>query len=133
MDFNNEGTMSKPPREIVALIIIEKLYNFIEADESYRKTRLQGASMNLAISRARFGSLYLIARQLLERKLSAEDLEKVRSVSVDLETKITYEDLIQAYTIILKILDELGLVKLDTRPAYQRHRTEESNQIHGYG
>jgi hypothetical protein len=132
MDFNNEGTMSKPPKDIVALIILEKLYNFIEADESYRKTRLQGASMNLAISRARFGSLYLIARELLKRKLSAEDLEKVRIVSVDLESKITYEDLIEAYIIILKILDQLGLVKLDTRPAYQRHRTEESNKIHGY-
>jgi len=133
MDFNNEGTMSKPPREVMALIIIEKIYNFIEADESYRKTKLQGANMNLAVSRARFGSLYLISRELLERKLTPEDLEKVRIVSVELDKKIEYPELIEAYIIILKILDQLGLVKLDTRPAYQRHRTEESNQIHGYG
>ena len=53
VDFNNDSVISKPPKEVVALIIIEKVYNFLEADEYYCKTKLNGAEPGLAISRSR--------------------------------------------------------------------------------
>lgn len=133
MDFNSEGTMSKPPREIVALIIIEKIYNYIEADEHYTKTRLQGASMNTAIPRSRLRSLYLVSHELLKRKLPEKEFSDLTKILTDLDHKVESPDLNQAFITIMAVLDKLGLIKLDTKPEYRRHRTEESNKIHGYG
>lgn len=133
VDFNSEGTMSKPPREVVALIIIEKLYNFLEADEHYAKTLLNGASLGLAISRARLRSLFLVCHEMLKRRCTKENYAILKNVCMKLEEKVEGEKLMSAFMIILAVLDDLQLTKLDTKPVYKRHRTEEANKQHGYG
>lgn len=132
VDFNSEGTMSKPPKEVIALIIIEKLYNFLEADETFTKTMLNGASLGLSVSRARLRCLYLVSHQMLERRCTKQDKEKLRKVCMDLTYKIDSIELMESYLIILKVLDDLQLIKLDTKPVYQRHMIEEANKQHGY-
>lgn len=133
VDFNSEGTISKPPREVVALIIIEKLYNFLEADEDYSKKNLSGAGGFISISRARLRSLFLVCHQMLERRCTKEEFTKLTDVCIDLKTDTEIADIMDAFKIILKVLDDLQLIKLDTKPVYNRHRTEEANKHHGYG
>ena len=132
VDFNSEGTMSKPPKEVVALIIIEKLYNFLEADEIFTKTMLNGASLGLAVSRARLRSLYLVTHEMLNRRCKAEDQTKLKIVCMDLQHKTDTVELMESFLIILQVLDDLQLIKLDTKPVYKRHRIEEANKQHGY-
>ena len=117
VDFNSEGTMSKPPKEVMALIIIEKLYNFLEADESYVKTMLNGASLGLAVSRARLRSLFLVTHEMLKRRIKQpEDFQKVESCCMDLTSKVEGKELMEAFLIILQVLDDMQLIKLDTKP-----------------
>jgi len=132
VDFNSEGTVSKPSKEIVALIIIEKLYNFLEADEHYAKTRMNGAGISIAVPRARLRNLFLICNKMLERKLKPDEFQEVACVCMNLKEDCEVADLISAFMLILKVLDEMQLIKLDTKPVYERHKIEEANKQHGY-
>jgi len=134
VDFNSEGTMSKPPKEVMALIIIEKVYNFLEADESYTQTFINGANTGLAVCRARLRALFLVTHEMLKRRIkNPEDFEKVESLCMDLtKNNLTSADLMESFIIILQVLDDMQLIKLDTKPQYNRHRVEEANRHHGY-
>lgn len=132
VDFNSEGTMSKPPKEVVALIIIEKLYNFLEADETHTKTRLNGASAGNSTCRARLRNLFLITYKMLERRLKPEEFQEVCCVCMGTHPKIEDAAIIKTYFTILGVLDDLQLTKLDTRPVFKRHMVEDANQQHGY-
>lgn len=125
--------MSKPPKEVMALIIIEKLYNFLEAEEEKTKMQLNGASMGSAVSRARLRSLFLVSHEMLKRRIKEPtDFEKVRKVCMNLKDKVEDAELIESYLTILQVLDDMQLLKLDTKPQYNRYRVEESNKHHGY-
>ena len=132
VDFNSDGTISKPPREVVALIIIEKLYNFLEADEHFAKTLLNGASLGTAVCRSRLRNLFLVCHEMLKRRCTDADYEKVRKTCMDLEEKVDTTEMMEAFMIILQVLDVLQLTKLDTKPVYNRHKVEEANKQHGY-
>lgn len=133
VDFNNETTIGKPPKEIVALVIIEKLYNFLEADEEYIKKRLGGAAWPLATTRARLRTLFLICYPMLKRRLAPEQYEKVRRVCEDIDYKAEYVAVLEAFKIVSTILEALGLTKLDDKPVFNRARVEEANAAQGYG
>jgi len=132
VDFNSEGTMAKPPKDIVALIIIEKFYNFLEADETYTKNKLNGAMIGLSVSRARLRNLFLVCHEMLKRRLKNEQYEQIFAVCMNLSIKKNIEELMEAFLLIVKVLDDLQLLKLDTKPVYARHRVEEANKQHGY-
>lgn len=132
VDFNNETTIGKPPKELVALIIIEKLYNFLEADEDYSKKRLSGASWPLSTSRARLRNLYLVCYALLKRRLEPKTFEKIRKLCEEQGTA-QEKEILEAYKEITTLLDALGLTKLDDKPSFNRNRVEESNKAQGYG
>lgn len=132
VDFNNETTIGKPPKELVALIIIEKLYNFLEADEDYSKKRLSGAKWPLSTSRARLRNLYLVCYALLKRRLAPEAFEKIRKLCEE-NGEAQEKDVLQAFKEITTLLDTLGLTKLDDKPVFNRGRVEESNKAQGYG
>lgn len=133
VDFNNETTIGKPPKELVSLIIIEKLYNYLEADEDYIKKRLSGAAWPLSTCRARLRTLFLMCYPMLKRRLPPEEFEKLRKICEDPRSPAEERDLLEAFQIISKILDTLGLTKLDDKPTFKRHRIEEANKAQGYG
>jgi hypothetical protein len=133
VDFNDAGTMSKPPKDVVALIIIEKLYNYLEADEIFCKQKLGGAGGMTSIPRARLRNLFLLCRPMMERRLGSPEFDKVNIVCTDLEQQVDEKDLLECFIIIMSVLDKLELTKLDTKPVYNRARVEEANKVHGYG
>lgn len=133
VDFNNETTIGKPPKELVALIIIEKFYNFLEADEDYIKKRLGGASWPISTCRARLRTLYLVAYPMLQRRMPPEEFETLKRICEDHKHETTEAELLRAFQSISVILDTLGLTKLDDRPTFKRHKIEEANKAQGYG
>lgn len=132
VDFNLEGTMSKPPKELVALMIIERMYNFLEADEQYSKTKLLGASIGLSVSRARLRSLFLLCQAMLKRRLKPTKYVELEEYCLNLDSKSNIQELITHFQTVVDILDKLQLLKLDTKPVYNRHKVEEANKHHGY-
>ena len=132
VDFNNEGTISRPPRDIVALIIIEKLYNYLEADEFWTAQSLNGVDSRLNTARSRLRNLFLTTHSMIQRRLPPEQYQKVRAVTTDLNKKVTPQDLLDCFIILHEQLDKLGLIKLDTRPVYDSLDIEASNKAQGY-
>lgn len=133
VDFSNEGTVSKPPRDIVALIILEKLYNYLEADEIFAKQKLGGAGSMTNISRSRLRNLFLICQPMLQRRLSHEEYNKLNELCTNLTKSVEPEELLECFFLVLAVLDKLELTKLDTKAVYNKTRVEESNKHHGYG
>ena len=133
VDFNDGTTIGKPPQELVALIIIEKLYNFLEADEDYIKKKLGGAAWPTAIPRARLRNLLLICNPMLQRRMEKNAYAKAWKVCTDLSHKATPEEILEVFVLISAQLDALNLTRLDNKPVFNRLRVEEANKAQGYG
>ena len=132
MDFNNEATMGKKPTELVSSIIIEKVYNFLEADEDWAKKSLQGGQITYAIARARLRTLFFSSHTLLKRNLGKEDYQDLIDTCLSTSSQITHETCLDCFGQIFEVLDKVGLWKIDTKPVFDRHRVEEANKQHGY-
>jgi len=132
VDFNNEGTISRPPKDIVALIIIEKHYNFLEADEYYSNRTLSGIAERLSSCRSRLRNLFLTCHAMLKRRLTPEQYEQLNHVCKDLKHDADAPEIMKCFIIIHDQLDKLGLLKLDTRPVYDSTDIEASNKAQGY-
>lgn len=133
MDFNNEATMGKKPTELVASIIIEKVYNFLEADEDWAKKCLQGGQMAYCIARARLRTLFFASHTLLKRNMEDKDFLWVTSVCLSTDqNEVKAEQALDAFGMMFQVYDKIQLWKVDTVKVYNRERVEESNKEHGY-
>ena len=132
VDFNNEGTIQRPPKDIVALIIIEKLYNYLEADEIFAKQKLGGAGGVITIPRARLRNLFLTTHSMMKRRLKLDEYNRLRNLCTDLTATVDPKELLECFIILHDQLDRLGLIKLDTRPVYDSTDIEASNKAQGY-
>lgn len=135
VDFNNDNTISKPPKEIVSLIVIEKFYNFLEADEHVMKQRIMGANASFAVPRARLRNLFLVCYPMLKRRMKDKEFESLRElcvIGVQENKKVEYKDIVEGFTKISALLDQLELTKLDTKPGINRTKIEQSNRAQGY-
>jgi len=132
VDFNNDSTISRPPRDIVALIIIEKFYNYLEADEIFAKQKLGGAGGMTSIPRARLRNLFLNTHSMMKRRLKEADYNRLRTVCCELQKKVEPEELLECFLLMHTELDSSGLLRLDTKQAYNTLDIEESNKAQGY-
>lgn len=133
VDFNNEATMGKPPKEVVALIIIEKIYNFLEADEDFAKKTLLGGSMSYAVPQARLRNLFFVSHTLLKRSMKEKDFDDITQVCLNTKHNgVEHDDILECFGRIFEVLDDVGLWKIDTKKKFERHRVETANKEHGY-
>jgi hypothetical protein len=132
VDFNKDSMISKPPIEIINLIIVEHWYNFRLAYEYFVKHKINNASIGFADCRCRLTSLFLCVIELLKKRLPKEEYEMLYIKCLDLNINLTSREVLECYIIINRVLDEAGLIKVDTKPFINRSRIEESNQALGY-
>ena len=132
VNFNNDSTISKPPIEIVNLIVIEHWYNFRLAYEYYVKFKMGGSSSHIYDCRARLCTLFISIYDLLKRKLGQDRFTYIKEISTQLNKKPTDEEILDSYLTISEVLDEIGLTKLDTKPYVNRQKIEDSNKASGY-
>jgi hypothetical protein len=131
VDFNTETTMSKAPKEVISLIIIERWYNFQEAYESYVKERSRGIKSDTNIMRARLVTLLMSIPELLKRRLPKE-IDKIYIQCLDIDKPMNFNDITSIYFNISKCLDEVELTKIDTKKRYNRANIEEANEEAGF-
>lgn len=132
VDFNNEGTISRPPKDIVALIIIEKHYNFLEADEFFCLKHLSGVQLSSANSRSRLRNLFMTTNALLKRRLEPSIYSRIENVCMDLSKTFTQSEVVECFLLMHNVLDKIGLLKLDVKPVYDHTDIEASNKAQGY-
>lgn len=132
VDFSNESMISKPPIDIINLIVIEHWYNWRLAWEFYLKHRTGGNVIPTSECRSRLCSLFLSIIGLLKRRLPPEKYTEVYNICCDLSKRPTDQELLITYLDICTVLDECNLIKIDTKPFVNRRKIEESNKAEGY-
>jgi hypothetical protein len=137
VDFNNDSIVNKTPTEVVNMIVIEHWYNTRLAFEYYIKARLNNINITTNEFRSRLGCLFVSINDMLKRKLesnidSKKTYEDLFIVATDIETKVEYKDLLNAYLIISEVLDKIGLTRIDSRAYIDRKNIEASNKANNY-
>jgi hypothetical protein len=133
VDFSNDSIVSRPPTEVINIIVIEHWYNCRVAWQHYFKHRLAGAGVSTSEFRSRISSLYLSVIELLLRKdkLKPEEINLLNKVCTTFGN-FKEDDILKCYLIINRELDKSNLVKVDTKPFINRHSIEGSNKAHGF-
>ena len=130
VNFNDNNTISKPPTEIINMVVIEAWYNWRLAYETYLLYKYQRKGIFIHETKARLITLFLTCYQLLQRKLiKTNEFENLKHICYESDNE---KELLEAYLIINKVLDEANLIKIDTKPVIDRSRVEESNTFAGY-
>lgn len=135
VDFNNEATISTPASDIMRVLILERQNNFIEAWESYKKTRLLNVKSNNNIVKARLISLFLQLYPLLKRRLSL-DAKGGKGMSFsDLTLMVNSpksdEEILQAFLTMSVVLDAVRLTRIDHKRDIDTSKVEEENKEWG--
>ena len=111
VDFSNDTLMSKPPADVVALILLEKYANFLEAVELWIIQENKNYNHNTFLSvKARLFVLFWAQKEAFRRALPEKEFNLLEALP-DTET---FTEVVTAYNIIIKWLDATRILKLDT-------------------
>jgi len=129
VDFNNEATVGTPAVDINRVTILQRRYDYQEAQEDYRKKRLAGSGVTLCIVRARLFTLFNELQPMFKRTLTTEIYNKLLDTC---ENATKWADIRDAFYFINEELDRIKLIRLDTQQVYDSTDTEAENEIKGF-
>lgn len=129
VNFNNETIMSRPPSDVVALILLEKYANVLEALELYIENESKDFTHNsFIILKSRLFVLFYSQKQAFRRALKKEDFYRLENIK-NIES---FEELRVVYDIIMTWLDSTQILKLDRLQALDLSDIESDNQDAGF-
>jgi type I site-specific restriction-modification system R (restriction) subunit len=123
VDFNSDATIASGPKNIINILIIQRLNDFLEAFEQARKDDLNGINPNLAISQARLQTLVYQIRAMLKRHMR----KNYKLIFKNLNNKMSLKQIEEMYILIDDALDRLRITRVDTRKVYDRSLAELDN------
>lgn len=130
VDFNNEGTVTTPSWDLLKILALEKRENLILAIEFFHRNRYQGGDEehDLNMIRTRLWCLYyeLEAWLLRSYKDSPEEITRLKN---HIEAQ-DYHTVLEAATFLNRFMDNMSLIKIDTKQVYNKKRTEVENEMH---
>lgn len=119
VDFNNETTIGTPAADVVRILILEKREYFLNAQESYIVAVGKGINAEPYAVKARLHTLFLELQAAFKRKLPPEEyawlLDRVRNPE-------TFGDMVDTYMYINEWLDDMRIIRLDTKKQYDSTR-----------
>ena len=131
VNFNEQNLINRPPTDVINMIVIEAWYNWRLAYEFYLNNKYSGKTFFLNDCRSRLINLYILLIELLKRKLKEDELDYLSNVC-SIDSKATEEEILKAYFIINRVLDETQLIRVDTKKVINRANIEESNKAYGF-
>lgn len=130
VDFNSEGTVTTPSWDLLKILALEKRENLILAIEFFHRNKYQGQDEDhdLDMIRTRLWCLYYELEAWLNRsyKDHLEEIEKVKAQIDDPDYRVVLE----AVGFLNKFMDNMSLIKIDTKQVYNKKRTEVENEMH---
>ena len=129
VDFNNESTITRTPKDILEILIIEKRTYFIDAFEKYNKDRSNNIKASIAVIKSRLFSLFLEIRPSLKKHLDKKEFEELEGLLESKESK----GLLDAFDIMSEFLYSKKLIMWDSMKQYDPSSAEEENKFHGMG
>jgi len=130
VDFNDGNTIGTPASDIVRVLILEKRTNVIEAFESLAKNSREDI-YSLRMVRARLQSLYWELEGMLTRKSLGKnanvDLKEIKELLFG-EDKPTIASLIDCFSKINMLLDDIKLTRIDNHVVIDTRYVENDNE-----
>lgn len=127
MDFNDGQTAGLARFDLLALELIERRYNLIQAIEEAHKPYFNGSQLNMNIVKARLLSLYFTLLSALKNSLPPEQLEILNQIVLYED----YNDIIKCFQIIDKWLYDKNITKIDGKILIKTGRMEQKNKLRG--
>jgi len=143
VDFNAEGAFSANKAHILELIILGRRDELLNTFQLWREHKLSQSAREEGTKyklRAVLFTLFLELDRAIFRKLSKKDKKGVvteleRYVELKemvlSDDEVTDEELINMFFSINNVLDDLNLIKIDTKRAYDTTMVENENDEKG--
>ena len=124
VDFNNETTVGRPAIDIVRVLILQRRSDLFEAWEFYKKKESDGVERGFPTVKTRLFSLFLELQPMFKRRLKEENYEYlIKLIESDDE-----KDILEAIYKINEELDDINLIKMDTKKSYDKTSWETENR-----
>lgn len=127
VNFNNETTITRAPKNILEILIIEKRKYFLDALEQYYKDKFNNIQVSNSIIRARLITLFLDIKTSFSRSRKPEEAQELQELVYSKST----DDLLEAFDKINLFLDNKKLLQWDSMRTYDPGSVEEENDFHG--
>lgn len=133
VDFNAEKTVGTPAVDVVRILVLQARANVFDSLEKYNKDCSNNIDASQAVLKSRIATWFLEIQAYLKRTNKAKEYSKTYE---SWEQKLFFNENILEKKEILsiifelnKVLDELKIIRLDNRPAYDRTNIELDNEI----
>lgn len=130
VDFNSEGTVTTPSWDLLKILALEKRENLILSIEFFYRNKYQGGDEehDLNMIKTRLWCLYFELEAWLIRSYKDNPQEIIRLK--DQIEAADYKIVLEAATFLNKFMDNMSLIKIDTKQVYNKKRTEVENEMH---
>ena len=140
VDFNSEGAFSANKSHILELVILgrrDELINTFQlwseakisnsSKEENQRHKLRSVLLSVFLELERPLYRKLIKRGKMGNIIDAEDYDFMRSKLTKFDQTVDADDLMKLYFMINTTLDELNLIKIDNKRAYDATNIETEN------
>jgi hypothetical protein len=144
VDFNSEGAFSANKAHILELVILGRRDELINTFQLWSESKISNSSKEETLKnklRAVLLSMFLelerpLNRKLIKRGIKGEIIDRenydfIRYKLTEFDQAVSAEDLIKLYFMINTTLDELNLIKIDNKRAYDSTNVETENEEKG--
>ena len=126
VDFNSDATVGSSPKNILAILLLQRQNDFLEALEKDEVETANKRDPTLSITISRLKTLFLQSKQLLNRQLQKEEFEKLHA---QVNKAYTIKEILEAYDTIDKALDKAKITRIDTKTPYDSRSIEAENNV----
>ena len=140
VDFNSEGAFSANKAHILELVILGRRDELINTFQLWSEAKISNSSKEETLRnklRSVLLSVFLELERPLNRKLikrgktghiiDDEKFEFMKGKLTDFDQSVDAKDLMKLYLMINTTLDELNLIKIDNKRAYDSTNIETEN------
>ena len=146
VDFNSEGAFTANKAHILELVILGRRDELINTFQLWAEAKIANSSKEEGLRnklRAVLLSVFLELERPLSRKLSvrkgkddgykvdSSKFDKIKKQIVSFDEDLDHKDLMDIYFILNKALDEMNLIKIDNKRAYDSTSIETENEQKG--
>lgn len=123
VDFNNDATVGTPRSDILAVLLLQRRNDAINAFEHYNKIVGQGAEAPIAHLRSSVLAFFMEFRAALQNSLSKAEYETLFKLCNSSKP----DDLSQAFMLVDDQLYKKNIIKIDSRKSVDVNDIEASN------
>ena len=130
VDFNNETTVAQAPKQVLTIMILEMYNNVLLAIETYNNLGANRQQSDFTVLKSRLNTLYLFQRLALIQYF--EKNEAAKKTLQELNKISTYDEFLEAFTLINDWLTEKKLIRVDDFVQYDFTDPFLDNKMKGF-